>query len=321
MGQRGAHPHRDQQITTFQGEISAKFHTPCSNPVYLTRKGGDLMQMGGEMDDSRGLHCFLGYRMQLEGAESAAFFVNQLRCARLAALADSEAFDEIIHVVERLGSYLNGKLSDLGKYKAALSELAQSSWLADPPGEFRALVTPFSELYELVRVARNDALHQGASARHLTKHAVELAIILEEALGTEMNPTVGDFMVRNPVCAQLWQPIGFIRQQMLASSYSYLPVLGSGGKWFVVSDVSVARFLGADRQGHRKSKLGESLCEASANERSLLTSVPDLSADARLEEALEVLKDHSVMLVTSKGQKDPPPGADLLGILTAFDLL
>jgi CBS domain-containing protein len=254
-------------------------------------------------------------------AESAVFFLDQLRSARLAALADSEAFDEIVHVVERLGSYLCGKIADLGKYRVALSSLAQGSWLADPRVEFRALLTPFSELYELVRIARNDALHQGASARHLTKHAVELAIILEEALGTGMNPTVGDFMVRNPVCAQLWQPIGFIRQQMLASSYSYLPVLGSGGKWFVVSDVSVARFLGADREGHRKSRLGESLCEASANERRLLTSVPDLSADARLEEALEVLKDHSVMLVTRKGQKDPPAGAELLGILTAFDLL
>jgi hypothetical protein len=37
---------------------------------------------------------------------SAIFFGGHLRSARLAALADSEAFDEIIHAIERLGSYL-----------------------------------------------------------------------------------------------------------------------------------------------------------------------------------------------------------------------
>ena len=259
--------------------------------------------------------------MQLENPETAVFFANQLRSARLAALADSEAFDEIIHAVERLGSYLDGRLSDLRTYKEAISDLAQNSWLAKPPERSRTLVTPFSELYELVRVARNDALHQGASARHLTKHAVELAILLEEALSTQMNPTTGDFMVRSPACAQLWQPIGFIRQQMLANSYSYLPVLGSGGKWFVVSDASVARFLGADREGHRKSQLAKSLSEAFREDSDLLVPVVELPADAKLSEALKVLKDQSVMLVMNKARKDPPEGVDLLGILTAFDLL
>lgn len=259
--------------------------------------------------------------MRLKDHESAIFFADQLRSARLAALADSEAFDEIIHVVERLGSYLDGKLSFLGNYKAALSNLAQNSWLAEPPEDFRILVTPFSELYELVRVARNDALHQGASARHLTKHAVELAIILEEALSTQMDPIVGDFMVRSPICAQLWQPIGFIRQQMLANSYSYLPVLGSGGIWFVVSDASVARFLGEDREGHRKSQLAKSLSEGFREDSGLLVRAAVLPADAKLAEALEVLKAQSVMLVMNKARTDSPAGDDLLGILTAFDLL
>ena len=38
--------------------------------------------------------------------DPAIAFANQLRSARLTALRDAEAFDEIIHVVERLGSYL-----------------------------------------------------------------------------------------------------------------------------------------------------------------------------------------------------------------------
>jgi hypothetical protein len=68
--------------------------------------------------------------------------------------------------------------------------------------------------------ARNETLHQGAFARPLTKHAIELAIILEDALSQQVNQVVMDFMVRNPLCAELWKPIGFIRQQMLANSFS-----------------------------------------------------------------------------------------------------
>ena len=32
---------------------------------------------------------------------------------------------------------------------------------------------------------------------------------------------VSDFMVRNPVCASMWQPLSFIRQSMLVNSFSY----------------------------------------------------------------------------------------------------
>jgi CBS domain-containing protein len=246
----------------------------------------------------------------------AIFFSDQLRSARLAALADAESFDEIIHVVERLGSYLDGKLSDLGNYKGVLQDLALKSGLAKPPGELRGLLTPFSELYDLVRTARNDALHQGAFARHLTKHAVELAIVLEDALSSDLEPVVADFMVRNPICAELWQPVSFIRQQMLANSYSYVPVLGDGGVWQIVSDTSIARFLGLDRPGSsRKSRLMKTLRDAFQEDSNLLEPAIDLPPDTKLCQALDRLKSTNVLLVRDSRQ------GDLLGILTAFDLL
>lgn len=37
-------------------------------------------------------------------------------------------------------------------------------------------------LYDLVEQGRNEALHQGAFARHLAEHAIELALALEDAL-------------------------------------------------------------------------------------------------------------------------------------------
>jgi len=49
-------------------------------------------------------------------------FCEQLRQARDHAFRDSEAFDEIIHVVERLGSFLYKALGDLGSYKKDIEE-------------------------------------------------------------------------------------------------------------------------------------------------------------------------------------------------------
>jgi hypothetical protein len=79
--------------------------------------------------------------------------------------------------------------------------------------------------------------------------------------------------------------------------------------------------LCADREGQRKSQLAKSLSEAFREDSGLLVPAAKLPADAKLAEALEVLKAQSVMLVMNKVRKDPPAGDDLLGILTAFDLL
>src|ERR1700757_614277 len=81
---------------------------------------------------------------------------------------------------------------------------------------------------------RNDALHQGAFARYLTKHAIELAILLEDALSNGLDP----------LARETWQPIAFLRQLMLANSYSYLPVFRNDNQWWIVSDAAIAAYLG-----------------------------------------------------------------------------
>ena len=258
--------------------------------------------------------------------ESAKAFSEQFRSARLAALADAEAFDGIIHVIERLGSYLtkerlsdDGKHGNLHEYKAKLSDLVKKSesTCADR-ADFKNLLTPFETLFKLVKDGRNDALHQGAFARHLTKHAIELAIILEDALSTVLNPIVMDFMVQNPACGELWQPVAFIRQQMLANSFSCMPVLGSDDKWCLVSDAGIAAFLGAGRGGDKRTRLlGKTLQEAFGAPENKLESAPAILVEgtASLEEAIGLLKKSWMLLVPS------PSGKGLLGILTAFDLL
>ena len=99
----------------------------------------------------------------------------------------------------------------------------------------------------------------------LAVHASELAIILEDALTQFKKPIVRDFMVRNPVCAEMWQPVGFVRQQMLANSFTYLPAL-KDNQWYVISDAAIAIYLGAERDGkERKQRLASTLVTAFAD--------------------------------------------------------
>jgi hypothetical protein len=132
------------------------------------------------------------------------YFRDQLREARAIALQDAEAFDAIIHVIERVGVFLKGVKSrpgNLDAYKPLIKREAKRSPLAEGIlPDYRELHVEYSELYELVREGRNKAMHEGAFARHLADHAIELSIILEHALMTNFK-RVDQFMVRNPICA------------------------------------------------------------------------------------------------------------------------
>lgn len=241
-------------------------------------------------------------------------FCEQLRDARLEALADAEAFDSIIHVIERLGSFCTGKIGTLELYRLRLWSEANRSPLAEEiPTKWPDLHLSFRRLYELVQDARNYALHQGAFARMLTDHAIQLSIVMEDALRQSLeNPVVSDFMVRSVTVAEDWQPISFIRQMMLSSSFSFLPVR-RGPKWFLISDREIASFLRA-MPAERRNRMAVTLGELGI---SLVETVP-CSPDETLETALEILKsDPRALLVQRKTEGD----SILVGILTPFDLL
>ena len=88
-----------------------------------------------------------------------------------------------LHAVERLGCFLTRKCTALDDYRDELDKVASTSARAEEvPRLCGGALIPFSRLYDLVQDARNDALHQGAFARHLTTHAIDLALILEDAL-------------------------------------------------------------------------------------------------------------------------------------------
>jgi hypothetical protein len=241
-------------------------------------------------------------------------FSEQLREARNNALRDSEAFDGIIHTVERLGSFLCESIGDLGRYKKQIEESAKHSALAeDIPGQRPDVHIPFSVLYELVRQGRNDALHQGAFARRLTGHSIELSLVLEDALRRSLDsPAVGDYMVRNPVCAELWQPISFIRQQMLANSFSFLPVKTEAG-WCLVSDLEIATYLGTDTKV-RNQRLARKLDATGI----LLQPAKLCAVEKSLEAALHMMAGDQRPLLVCLEDKDQQ---SIVGIVTPFDLL
>ncbi len=142
--------------------------------------------------------------------------------------------------------------------------------------------------------------------------------------------TVGDFMVRNPVCASMWQPLSFIRQTMLTNSFSCLPVntgTNDNPLWQLVSDHEVAIYLRRKPNGRRPKDLLVCSLEAatkhdSGNKLSLITPFT-FRATAAVEDVLEKWcaregkpgQNAHPVLVTREGTEE------LLGILSPYDLL
>ncbi len=246
--------------------------------------------------------------------EAARDFRLQLQQARENALKDAEAFDGILHVVERLGSFCLGSVEGLAKYQPKLEEVVERSPLAtDIPAQWRNVHTPFSLLYGMVKDARNDALHIGASARHLTTHAIELALILEDALRMcEEGKYVSDYMIRDPVCAHLWQPVSFVRQRMLTNSFSYLPVEDAAGQWCLVSDLQVAKYLQDHTKSERKRRLATPLGKARG-----IALLPARCLNDRMPIGLALADFDGKPILVFRDNAE----AELVGILTAFDLL
>jgi len=246
----------------------------------------------------------------------ALHFRDQLRAASAAALRDAEAFQEIVFVLERLGAYLSKDRTNLGNYLTKIKDQAAGSPMAvEVPRELPDFHQQFDVKYGIVREARNSALHEGALARHLTVNAIELSLVLEEAIVSELHQ-VSDFMVRNPLCAYLWQPLSFIRQTMLVSSFSYLPVPVAEGRnidWRLISDFRLGQCL---RKNGRVAKDGLIQRLQDAVESGQITLHPARTCwpQDKIEAVLQT-SDGLPTLVLS------PDNKELLGILTPFDLL
>lgn len=248
--------------------------------------------------------------------DEARGYRDLFRGARHEALQDAEASVQVVQVAE---SYCRSRPENKGKQihgmgacdcRKALRSLATSSPLANElPAEHSYLLTSFESLYALVTKARNDAVHQGAYARHMARHAVEFALVLEDALNRKLSLQISDYMVRNPLCAEPWHPLGYLRQQMLLHSYSFLPYC-LDGDWYLISDQSLAAYL-AEPSTDRNERLKERMDQCR------LSLLPACSAEPTVlvHDALQMMQ-NGPLLVT-----EPDDKTSLVGIVTAFDLL
>jgi hypothetical protein len=253
--------------------------------------------------------------------EIARHFLDELRGARAAVLRDSEGFDSVILVLERMGRYLVKDGHGLGDYKNDLAELAAPSPLANElPEQWPGYHLTFRTLFNLIMEARNAAIHEGSLARHLTSHSLELALILEDALMPPGTETAEHFMVRTPVQAYLWQPVSFIRQKLLENSFSFLPVwvatdAESGGNWMFVSDVALAGYLRSAPSKTQRSKLqGQRLEELVADTSIDLCEAQCYEPQTPIGRIVDEYQGRPALVLGERPK-------ELLGILTPFDLL
>jgi len=246
------------------------------------------------------------------------YWRNLLVCARDAAFRDAEGFQSILFTLEKLGQFVSHKTGSLSEYSSALRSIASDSWLADEiPAAYRDLHTPFQKLYDLVREARNEAMHQGAYARHLTDHAIRLSVVLEDALMANASK-VSDFMVTDPVVALPWQPLSYVREKLLTHGFSFLPIWiadRSGPGWFLISDYAVTKYLRVSDKKIRSQRLATRIQQAVSTEQIKLIPCLTCNPDSIADEIVSRF-DGKPVLVVDELRPDNP-----LGIITAFDLM
>lgn len=261
--------------------------------------------------------------------ESALTFRNAFREARLKVLANAENYQELLFVLERLTMHLTGESKGLGNDKArsCIMELVRHGALEGRPaasgaGELRA-----SELYDLVRHARNDAMHEGAVARNLAVHLVQLGVMLEDALVNKADDgrKAKHYMMREPITAEPWEPIAFVRQKMLVHSFSHLPVR-IDGSWKIVSDHGIAVYLwqsdgGVDVKERLQQRLDCAVKEETLKLRCAVVVKPEaIVSDVVNEKECEryIRQGYPILVGAEIKGEDKKT---LLGILTPFDLL
>lgn len=254
-------------------------------------------------------------------ADEWRFFRDRLRDARYGALADAEGFQQMCFAFEALGARLRNDSGTLEKYKRFLRHLV----VMNLPIGFE----DFDTLFEAVKEARNDVMHTGAYARNAAVSAVQLSLLVEDAILSKLEKmkevtvarkSVGDFMVRSPVTAEPWNTVGHVRRQMLLHSFSYLPIFWNG-KWHLISDKAMASMLqplsNAERNLLAAKRIEEVLCDQAPK----LELQPAVTVEANCEVGLLLIcAQHPGLWLVVNSVKDDGL-TELVGVLSPFELM
>ncbi|WP_413459580.1 hypothetical protein [Herbaspirillum huttiense] len=254
----------------------------------------------------------------LLSAEECILYRDKLRAARYSALADSEGFDAVCFALEELGMRLLRRQADMNTYRERIGFYASKSCVFDDLVEESSFKS-FNSLYDIVRRARNDSMHQGAYARHATTAAIELCIGLEEGLMAVDQRLVKDVMVGSVVVVEKWHLIAQARKLMLMHSFSFLPIF-IDCKWHLISELALAKFLQVASK-EKSKRLGMNISDAAQSGLTLIpvSSQALLRADMNVEDVLSranIQLSQVLWLIPH-----PKIDSELLGVLSPFELM
>ncbi len=233
--------------------------------------------------------------------------LEQLRDARALIQRDAEAFQRAALTLEHLGQVIGGKIRfGLQDYKEKVLSLFDVH-LKEQRGEA-------SRLFDVVRESRNTAVHDGAWIRHLNTRLIDLFLLLENAILSEMR-ILSDVMVRSPVVAEPWHLVAHARKLMLSNAFSTLPIF-IGGEWNLLTDEAIAHGTCGHERKTRNKLLSTPIEEAVGRRWLVLNKAEKRQPD---QIVVELFKDRikwPLLVVDKIGATER-----LIGIVTPFDLL
>ena len=244
--------------------------------------------------------------------ENALVLCRRLRGARYEVVQSKEGFLNIAQAIEAVGKALKPNAIGLRQMRKPLSDFIGKH---HPLG--KKAVGPdtgsFAALFPIVLEARNDEAHLGASARAAATAGVRIGVMLEDAImGMICDLHVEDFMCEMICRTYMWETLSESRRKMLAGSFSWLPFENEDGKWRLLGDRDLAKYLSDPSK--RKKLLKEAINDTQSLEKLKTTKAPMVPTGTRREEALSIIG-YKAGLVKAKD------GKAVVGIVTAFDLL
>lgn len=251
----------------------------------------------------------------LLSAEQALHFARDLRHARVTALADSEGWQSLVFVFERLVKFCAGDQSvTIGDKKAKVEfKRLVVGVCSDQTQEYAS----FNMLLEQVIQGRNSEFHGGAAARRFAKHCVEFSLLLEEGLSHFMNKNLGSVMSSPVVEIKPWQMLVEVRRLMLENSYTWIPLKTESG-WHVVSDLALVTYFKKYPMAWKTQKIKDALgAEAKLETKDLLIFNYKTEIGVGDETLMKALALGPVLV----GEGDTTASDRVIGIVTAFDLL
>ena len=244
--------------------------------------------------------------------EKALVLCKRLRGARYEVVQSQEGFLNIAQAIEAVGKALKPDAMALGHMREAFSDFIGKH---HPLGKsaVESDTGSFAALFPIVLEARNDEAHLGASARAAATAGVRIGIMLEDAIISMISESrIENFMCETICRTYTWETLSEARRKMLAESFSWLPFEIEDGKWRLLGDLDLAKYLADPVE--RKKRLKETIKDAQSLEELKTTEAPMVPTGTRRECALSLIGDKA-------GLVEAKDGKAVVGIVTAFDLL